>query len=269
VTVEAPAGATTYVSAWASGYLIWSTTASPVPGANSMAIRLYPDLPQNVRIRGYVTDSVTSVGLWPATIHVTGYDDQIQYDYTVGTGYYEVWTVAAPQTVHATATGYAAGEAAVSPAPGDTIWVNLSLAPDASAPLVRSFTATPSTGVSESNPTSLVADVNETSLDQSDLSILRLHSVSGNTGTFLNLGRLDAAGVAVTEPSAGNYRVSASWDTRTPIGHVSDGLSSVWWPSLYAYAPFQSAIAGYWDNSTLSSPIPGAAVFDTRSGRLL
>jgi hypothetical protein len=269
VGVGAPAGATTYVSAWAIGYLIWSTTLSPVADANSMAIRLYPDLPLNVRIRGYVTDSVTSAGLWPATVHVNGYDDQTPYGYTDGTGYYEAWTVAAPQTVRATATGYAAGEAAVNPASGDTIWVNVSLSPDSNAPVVRSFTATPSIGVSESNPTSLVADVNETSLAQSYLSILRLHSASANVGTFLNLGRLDPAGVSVTEPSAGNYTISAPWDTRTPIGHMSDGLRSVWWPSLYAYAPFQSAVAGYWDNATLSSATPGAAVFDTRSGQLL
>ncbi len=267
--LEAPAGATTYVFAWATGYLISSTTMSPAAGANSITVRLFPDLPQDVRIRGYVTDSLTSVGLWPATIQVTGYDDQTPYDYTDGSGYYEVWTVAAPQTVRATATGYAAGEATVTPVSGETLWLNLSLSPDANAPLVRSFTATPSVGVSESNPTSLVADVNETSLEQSYLSILKLHSASANVGTFLNLGRLDPAGVSVTEPSAGNYTVSASWDTRTPIGHMSDGVRSVWWPSLYAYAPFQSAVAGYWDNATLSSPAPGAAVFDTRSGQLL
>src|SRR3989449_372907 len=269
VAVEAPAGALSYVSAWASGYLIWSTTLTPVAGANSIAIRLFPDLPQDVRIRGYVNDSTTGTGLWAATVHVNGYDDQMPYGYTDGTGYYEVWTVAAPQTVRATATGYAAGESAVNPASGATIWVNLSLSPDTNAPLVRSFTATPSIGVSESTPTSLVADVNETSLDQSYMSILKLHSASANVGTFLNLGRLDPAGVSVTSPSAGNYTISASWNMRTPIGHMSDGLSSVWWPSLYAYAPFQSAVAGYWDNATLSSPTPGAAVFDTRSGQLL
>src|SRR3989454_4103658 len=54
-----------------------------------------------------------------------------------------------------------------------------------------------------------------------------------------------------------------------PIGHMSDGVSSVWWPSLYSYAPFQTAVAGYWDNATLSSPVPAAAVFDARSGQLL
>jgi PKD repeat protein len=123
--------------------------------------------------------------------------------------------------------------------------------------------------VSESNPTSLVAHVNETSLDQSYLSILKLYSVSANVGTFLNLGRFDASRVSVTQPSAGNYTISASWDTRTPMGHMSDGLNSVWWPSLYAYAPFQSAVAGYWDNATISSPVPAAAVFDTRNGQLL
>src|SRR5256885_5889630 len=118
------------------------------------------------------------------------------------------------------------------------------------------------------NPPGAGGDVNEPSLEQSDMSILKLHSASANIGTFLNLGRLDTAGVSVTSPSAGNYTISASWDMRTPIGHMSDGLSSVWWPSLYAYAPFPSAVPGYWDNATLSSPTPGAAVFDTRHGQL-
>src|SRR6266849_3745691 len=242
---------------------------TPAAGSNPLSIRLYPDLPLNVRIRGYVRDAMTNASVWPATIRVTGYDDQTPYAYADGTSYYEVWTVAAAQTVRATATGYAAGEASVNPASGTTLWVNLTLAPDANPPLVESFTATPSIGVSESNPTSLVAQVNETSLDQSYLSILKLYSVSANVGTFLNIGRLDASRVSVTQPSAGNHTISASWDTRTPMGHMSDGLSSVWWPSLYAYAPFQSAVAGYWDNATLSTPVPAAAVFDSRSGQLL
>src|SRR5207245_5048595 len=222
-----------------------------------------------VRTRRDVSDAVADGRLWPATIRVTGYDDQTPYAYVDGTGYYEVWTVAAPQTVRATATGHAAGEASADPVSGETLWVNLTLAPDTNPPLVESFTATPSIGVSQSNPTSLVAHVNETSLDQSYLSILELYSVSANVGTFLNLGRFDAPRVSVTQPSAGNYTISASWDARTPIGHMSDGVSSVWWPSFYAYAPFQTAVAGYWDNATLSSPVPAAAVFDARSGQLL
>ena len=267
--VDAPAGATTYVSAWATGYVIWSSVLTPAAGSNPLTVRLYPDLPQDVRIRGYVTDAVTNASVWPATIRVTGYDDQTPYAYVDGTGYYEVWTVAAPQTVRATATGHAAGEASADPVSGETLWVNLTLAPDTNPPLVESFTATPSIGVSQSNPSSLVAHVNETSLDQSYLSILKLYSVSANVGTFLNLGRFDASRVSVTQPTTGTYTISASWDTRTPIGHMSDGVSSVWWPSLYAYAPFQTAVAGYWDNATLSSPVPAAAVFDARSGQLL
>src|SRR5437016_4725071 len=100
--VDAPAGATTYVSAWATGYLSWSSVLTPAAGSNPLTIRLYPDLPQDVRIRGYVTDAVTNASIWPATIRVTGYDDQTPYAYVDGTGYYEVWTVAAPQTVRAT-----------------------------------------------------------------------------------------------------------------------------------------------------------------------
>src|SRR5207245_2757692 len=123
--VDPPAGATTYVSAWATGYLIWSSVLTPAAGSNPLTIRLYPDLPQDVRIRGYVTDAVTNASIWPATIRVTGYDDQTPYAYADGTGYYEVWTIAAPQTVRAAATGHAAGEASVDPASGETLWVNL------------------------------------------------------------------------------------------------------------------------------------------------
>src|SRR5207245_9903467 len=101
---------------------------------NPRSIRLYPDLPLNVRIRGYIRDARTNAIVWPATIRVTGYDDQTPYAYADGTGYYEVWTVwtvAAAQTVRATATGYAAGEASVNPASGNTLWVNFTLTPDA------------------------------------------------------------------------------------------------------------------------------------------
>src|SRR5207244_4144772 len=201
--VDAPAGATTYVSAWATGYVIWSSVLTPAAGSNPLTVRLYPDLPQDVRIRGYVTDAVTNASVWPATTRVTGYDDQTPYEYVDGTGYYEVWTVAAPQTVRATATGHAAGEASADPVSGETLWVNLTLAPDTNPPLVESFTATPSIGVSQSNPSSLVAHVNETSLDQSYLSILKLYSVSSNVGTFLILGRFYASRVSVTQPTTG------------------------------------------------------------------
>src|SRR2546428_13565112 len=145
--MEARGGGRTSLSAGARGYFISSTPLSPVVGPNSIAVRLFPDLPQDVRIRGYVNDSTTNTGLWPAIVHVNGYDDQSSYGYTDGTGYYEVWTLAAPQTVRATATGYAAAEATVNPVSAAPIWGNLSLSPDANAPLVRSFTANPSIGV--------------------------------------------------------------------------------------------------------------------------
>src|SRR2546428_833684 len=66
--VDAPARATTYVSAWATGYVIWSSVLTPAAGSHPLTGRLFPDLPQDLRIFGYVTPAVTNAQLWPATI---------------------------------------------------------------------------------------------------------------------------------------------------------------------------------------------------------
>jgi hypothetical protein len=267
--LAAPAGLTLYVYAFASGYLMWSGTLTPAPGTNPLAIELWPDLPQNVYVQGYVLDNGTGAGLWTGRVDVTGYDGVTEYGYVGGTGYYSVSTVPAPQTVRATADGYAAGVATINPSPGETVWLNFSLDPDSRAPEIRSFAATPATNVGVSNPTTLLGDVNETSLEQAALSILMLRSVSAGIGTFLNLGRIPPAEVAITEPAPGSHSVSADWDTRTPVARLSDGATSDWWPVISLGTPYQVFMNGYWDNATLASPILASAVFDTRDGRLL
>ncbi len=268
-TVAAPAGLKLYVFTFATGYLTWSGTMTPAAGPNPFAIELWPDLPQGVFIQGYVRDNGTGTGLWPGRVDVSGYDGLAPYDYLGGTGYYSLSTVAMPQTVRATANGYAAGVASIAPAPGESLWLNFSLDPDTVAPAIRSFTATPATNIGVTNPTTLLGDVAETSLEQAIVSILMLRSASAGIGTFLNLGRLDPAGVAISQPTPGSVSVSGGWDTRTPVARLSDGANSEWWPTISLGTPFQVFMNGYWDNATLAAPIPGSAVFDTRSGNLL
>ena len=265
VRIDAPAGAVVYLTALASGYLIWTGPMTTVVGANWVPIRLYPDLPKDVRIRGYVNDS-SGAAIWGATVHATGYDGVDEYDYTDSTGYYEIWTVGQPQTVRATEYGYAAAQATVAPAPGDTIWVNLTLPTDSTPPNIRSFTANPSTGVDITTPAALLGDVGESNLERATISILMLQSVSAGVGTYLNLGLIDPANVSVANPSPGNYTVASSWDTRTPVARLSDGSASAWW-TMTPVVPFLGVVPGYWDNG--SGPVPGGAVFDVRNGRLL
>ena len=266
--LDAPVGGTTYLTALASGYLMWTGTITAAPGPNAVSIALYPDLPEDVRVRGYVNDS-SGAAMWSATVEATGYDSSAPYDYTDSSGYYELWIVASPQTIRATESGYAAAEATVNPSPGQTIWVNLTLTQDSVAPRIRSFTATPSTGVGESTPAALLADVGEAHFERADLSILMLHSTSAGVGTFVILERLSAARVSISSPSPGNYTVSSSWDTRSPVGRLSDGVTSFYWPVVTGLGPFLGVVNGYWDNATLPSPVPAIAVFDTRDGRLL
>jgi hypothetical protein len=267
--LDAPAGLTLYLYTFAIGYLTWSDTTTLAPGSNAISIRLYRDLPQDVRVQGYLRDNGTGAGLWPGQVTVSGYDGATSTAYVGGTGYYSLSIVAAPQTIRGTSRGYAAGEVSVNPSPGQTLWLNFSLIPDAAPPVIRSFTANPPDRVSETNPTALRGTVNETSLEAGDLSILMLQSAAAGVGTFLNLGRLDPAGVTLTQPAPGSYNVSGSWDTRTPVGRLSDGPRSAWWPAIQLATPFQAFVNGYWDNATLSTPVPGSAVFDTRTGNLL
>jgi hypothetical protein len=267
-TLRAPAGIDVYVNAIATGYQYWTGLLTPVAGSNNLSIQLWPNLPTDVRIRGWVRDASSGAGMWPATVEATGYDGTTATAYTNLTGYFDLSTVAAPQSVRAIESGYAGSQVAVNPASGDNLWVNLTLTSDSNPPVVRSFTATPASGLDPTHPTTLAADVSEMSLNIALMSILMEYSSTAGVGTFLRLGGLPAAGVSVTSPSFGNYSVTSSWDTRMAVGHLTDALSNAWWP-VAPISPFLAAVGGYYDDATLSTPAYGNAVFDTRDGRLL
>lgn len=267
--LNAPVGISVYVTAIASGYQFWTGVLTPVVGANPLSIALWPVLPTDVHIRGWVRDASSGAGIWPASVEATGYDGVTSTAYTNISGYYDLSTVAAPQTVQARETGFAGSQASVNPASGATLWVNLTLAADSNPPQVRRFTATPSSGLDPTHPAALRADVNESRLDRADLSILMMYSSLAGVGTFLRLGYLDPAGVSIANPSNGSYTVSDSWDTRTQVGHLSDALTSVWWPVFTVGTPFLAIVSGYYNDATLAAPTIGNAVFDTREGRLL
>ena len=267
-SVGAPTGVDVYVNVVASGYDFWVGLLTPVPGGNALDIALWPDLPYDVHIRGYVRDETSGTGIWSVSVESEWGDGNTATAYTNSTGYYDLYTVAAPQTVQARDYGYASSVATLSPSSGEVLWVNLTLAADSSPPQVRSFTATPSTDLDPGNPAALLADVAEARLDRADLAIHMMYSALSGVGTFLNLGYLDAAGVVVTSPSNGTFIVSDTWDTRSKVARLSDSFGSAWWPVL-TVSPFLAAVNGYYDDASLSSPTVGNAIFDTRDGRLL
>jgi hypothetical protein len=265
--VDAAAGLDVQVSASAPGYLWWYRLATTVAGTNPIAIELYPNVPEDVWVRGYVNDS-GGVGIWSGTVEAFGYGPSAPYDYTAFDGYYELYIVARPQTIRASSSGYEVREASVNPGPAETLWLNFTLPLDLTDPVIESFTATPATGISETSPAALLADVNETSLEWDFLSILMLRGTVGNVGTFLYAGRLDPATVTTARVGPDAFTVSSSWNTRTRLGRFTDGVASAWWPVLPGFSPFLVGTNGYFDNATIS-PTPGAAMFDARDGRLL
>src|SRR5712691_2786212 len=267
-TVNAPTRVDVYVTAIASGYEYWTAVLHPVAGTNRLSISLWPILPYDVHIRGYVRDPNSGTGLSFVSVEAAWDTGSTATAYTNSTGYYDLSTVAAPQTVQARQTGFAGSQVSVSPASGDVLWVNLTLAADSSPPMVRSFTATPSTGLDPAHPAALLANVSEARLDNAFLSIHMMYSSQGGVGTFLNLGYRDPSTVSIANPSNGTFTVSSSWDTQTPVARLTDLLHSTWWPVL-TVSPFLAAVNGYYDDASLTSPTVGNAVFDTRDGRLL
>lgn len=257
------------VNAWAVGYLSWYGTIDPVASTGSFEITLYPALTANVTVQGYVTDALTNGSLTFARVTVSGYGGYASGAYTDGTGFYQVATVVYPQTVRANAYNYASSLASINPSAAGTIWVNLSLSPDANAPLILDYSAVPSANVGPANPTTLTAHVNESDFAGASIALYMMRSSSRGVGTFLNIEQVPAIDVSITTPSPGNETVSTPWDTQTPVALLSDGASTDWWPATMTYQPYQVAIPGYWDNATLAAATYGTAYFDRRSGNLL
>src|SRR5207245_10875705 len=167
--------------------------------------------------------------------------------------------VAGPQTGQGRETGFAGPQASVSPASGDILWVNLTLTADSSPPVVRSFTATPSTGLDPAHPAALLANVSEARLDNAFLSIHMMYSSLAGVGSFLNLGYRDPSTISIANPSNGTFAVSSSWDTQTPVARLTDLLHSTWWPVL-TVSPFSSAVNANAADASLTSPTVGTAV---------
>ena len=264
-----PATSDVNVNAFSPGYYSEFRTITVGPGLNPLDIALYPVLPFDVLVEGYITENGTGIPLAGAQVVTSGYPYSTVFAGTDAAGYYNMSVVAAPQVVRATAPQHVANETEVSPNPGDTIWVNMTLDYDPTPPEFASFTATPSVGVNSANPTSLVADILERSLDLDNtaMSLLRMTNSSGSTGTFALIRQVDPADLAITQPGVGEYTVSTMWDAVVPGGWIQNGTATEWWPVLPSPVPFLYALSGLWENETTSGFM--GAFFDQTSGDLL
>ncbi|HYM39723.1 MAG TPA: carboxypeptidase regulatory-like domain-containing protein [Thermoplasmata archaeon] len=267
-TVPVPAGLSLTGYAWATGYQTWSGAVPAVSTSLSLSIALYPSLNTNVTVKGYVRNSLTSGGVSAALVRTMGYGPAYLYGYTNSTGYYSFAVMPAPQTLRATAYGYTAATAAVNPSAGSTIWVNLTITPDATPPQISNFTATPAVNVGLGNPTAPSADINETSPDHVHLSVLLQMATSRGNGTFLDLGMLPDSSVSTTATGPHTQVVRSTWDTRMQVARLSDGTSSTWWTAA-PWGAYEILVSGTWTNASLTIPTYAAALFDIRSGSLL
>src|SRR3990172_5466947 len=254
----------------AGGYYTDSRTMTVAPALNAVDIALYPMLPFDVLVRGYITEYGTGTPIAGAQVEASGYPFSTIWNFTDPSGYVELWIVAQPQIVRATQSGYASNETSVSPGSRDIVWVNLTLDFDPVPPRFVAFTATPDVGVNPANPTALVADILEKKLDPQNtaMTLLRLMNATGPNGTFLGIGPVDPADLVIAQPASGEYTVSTSWDSRSVGGWIQNGSASEWWPSTPGFFPETDGVFGYWFNGTIPSPDLSLALFNRASGDL-
>ena len=254
----------------AGGYYTDSRTMTVAPALNAVDIALYPMLPFDVLVRGYITENGTGTPIAGAQVEASGYPFSTIWNFTDSSGYVELWIVAQPQIVRATQPGYASNETSVSPGSGDIVWVNLTLDFDPVPPRFVAFTATPDVGVNPANPTALVADILEKKLDPQNtaMTLLRLMNATGPNGTFLGIGPVDPADLVISQPASGEYTVSTTWDSRSVGGWIQNGSASEWWPSTPGFFPETDGVFGYWFNGTIPSPDLSLALFNRASGDL-
>jgi len=261
--VLSPATRDVSVAASGAGYLGFIDTITVAPGLNALNVELWPDLPHDVLVQGYVTEAGTGTPTAGALVQATGYDGVVVAASTDGTGYYSAPTVAWPQQVRATAAGYAPDAASIAPSSGEVLWVNLSLEPDPVPPEFLSFTATPDASVSPNNPTSLVATILDQAVETGLLYRLRRMSVAGDNATYLLMGTSE---VTIAAAGADLWSASATWDARETGGWLGNASGSEWWPALVGF-PGSYAILGEWQNSTATDL--AAAFFDGETGDLV
>ncbi len=267
--IAVPAGVSITLYLSATGYLALSVPVGAFSGVTSITVALNPSLPLNVTVQGYVLSSATLLPVTSAFVQASGYNGSTPYGYTDSTGYYTFTMVDQPQTLQATAWRFSRGTAIVSPMNAATLWVNFTLTPDATGPLILNFTATPENNVGPANPTDLAATVNESSLASASLSIYKMWSSAAGVGTFLAVGQVASGNISVSPTTAGNSSVSSRYDTRTQLATLSDGTASHWWPATSYWYPHQAILGGTFENATLTTPTYASALFDTENGRLL
>ena len=259
----------------APDYMSESIDMTVVSGGNVLDVELLPwDLPETVRLYGWVNDSLTLTGIGGVQVQTTlDPPGTYQWDSTDSQpdGYYEIMVPSLELFWFARSNDYAHEEGTVDATGMTEIRMDILMDQDLWGPNVT-YSLAPVANVSWTNPSIVDAVVEEPDLRQLSLWTFIYDHVMGQDFYYYAVEYLvdtwdpfDYSNNALPFSQAGDiYTVNYAWDAVMVGGSLSNLTDSlylssselVWGPDTY------DAVRGFYTNSSLGSRYSGTCWFD-------
>lgn len=261
-------------------YKTFDVTISP--GPNVVDIELMPwDIPDTVRMHGYVNDSSTGTGIDMAFVEVgMGPPDYSERNGSSSdpSGYYEIYIPPVELIVVVSAGDHTHVETVVDASAETEIRMDFELDPDIWYPNLT-YSQMPIENVSWTNPTWIHASAQE--LDARTMALWQFMKNGSGSGISYyygiearsnNLHPLEQSDNTLPFSKVGDsYEVDYAWTAEPMCGWLTDGVSELYlvyyefWmgPDMYI------ALRGEYVNSSLMLPEWGTVWFDGASGEFL
>jgi PKD repeat protein len=257
----------TEMDAFAGGYQMFETDLTLATGVNWFNFTMYPDLPENATVQGYVNDTLgVIVG---ASVRASGFGTWFNETSTDGTGFYAMNVVSASLTLFARASGHGTNSTDFTIGGGETLSIDLVLDIDTTSPNVTAFGAAPAVNVSVNNPALVTASINETWLERTALSVLALRNVTAGERNFTLLSTFPETDYQVVESSPGLWDLDFTWDAKVAAGWMGNTSGREWVTLSFFGMPLPwHIVSGEYRNASSPIPVPAQALFSQTTGAL-
>ncbi|MCJ2531131.1 MAG: PKD domain-containing protein, partial [Candidatus Thermoplasmatota archaeon] len=249
------------------GYQLFETDLTLAVGVNWFNFTMYPDLPENATVQGYVNDTIgVIVG---ASVRASGFGAWFNETFTDGTGFYAMNVVPASLTLFARAMGHGTNSTNFTIGGGETLSIDLVLDIDTTSPNVTAFGAAPAVNVSVNNPALVTATINETWLERVALSVLALRNATAGERNFTLLSTFPETDYQVVETSPGLWDVALSWDAQVAAGRMGNTSGREWVTlSFFGMQLPWHIVSGEYRNASSPIPVGAQVLFSQTTGAL-
>ncbi len=253
------------VTATLGGYSDFQANMDLAAGDNWFNITMYRNLPDNATIQGFVNGPGPLPG---ARVRAEGYGSWFNETTTDGSAFYKMNVVPASLTLFTRASGHAPDWTPFTPVGGSTLWLNVTLQVDSTAPIVTALDVTPTVNVSTNNPGIVIGSVNEVWLDRHALSLAVLRNASAGVRNFTLLSTFADTAYTFAESSPGLWDLDLAWDARVPAAWMGNASGREWVPLWGAFVGPWDLLVGQYRNASSPTPVGAIALFNQGTGAL-